>query len=376
MRPRCIGRGLGCVGGAARWLVLADRAVLRTEVSRACSHRRCGRGPWKPARVALCGSAAGGDRYARTLLRASVGRLRHLPRRPPHPSHSPQWSRAQKLTMDTTHISAIAGALRRQRFTAIDAVIAAALVATFFFAELYLALAVSVLIMIILALSPDLAQGYAGIETLGHAAFFGSGAYAAGLYALHISTEPFSGLVVGAGAAAIVGALTGIAVLRTQGLTQIMLTLANSTLLLELSNFTKKLTMGDDGLTGYSIAPLLGRFEFDIQGRTAYVYAAVVLVLVYIFAKYFVNSPLGLTAQGIRENPVRMRMLGVRVYARLLAIYTISAAVAEIGRLYGAFIGAVLFMLLSDRAAAVDPTNWLAALGVLLILAVRFAPDG
>ncbi|MCW5234218.1 branched-chain amino acid ABC transporter permease [Verminephrobacter eiseniae] len=312
--------------------------------------------------------------------------------------------------MDTTHISAIAGALRRQRFTAIDAVIAAALVATFFFAELYLALAVSVLIMIILALSLDLAQGYAGIETLGHAAFFGSGAYAAGLYALHISTEPFSGLVVGAGAAAIVGALTGIAVLRTQGLTQIMLTLASATLLLELANVAKKVTMGDDGLTGYSIAPLLGRFEFDIQGRTAYVYAAVVLVLVYIFAKYFVNSPLGLTAQGIRENPVRMRMLGVRVYARLLAIYTISAAVAGIagalsaqvnrivgldalgftlsanvlvmlalggtGRLYGAFIGAVLFMLLSDRAAAVDPTNWLAALGVLLILAVRFAPDG
>ncbi len=312
--------------------------------------------------------------------------------------------------MDKLNVTTTAGALRRQRFTAIDAVLAAAMVATFFFADLYLALAASVLIMIVFALSLDLAQGYAGIETLGHAAFFGSGAYAAGLYALHVSTEPLSGLLVGAAVAAIVGALTGLAVLRTQGLTQIMLTLASATLLLELANAAKRVTMGDDGLTGYSIAPLLGRFDFDIQGRTAYVYAAVVLVVVYLFAKYFVNSPLGLTAQGIRENPVRMRLLGVRVYGRLLAIYAISAALAGVagalsaqvnrivgldvlgftlsanvlvmlalggtGRLYGAFVGAIVFMLLSDRAAAIDPTNWLAALGVLLILAVRFAPDG
>lgn len=312
--------------------------------------------------------------------------------------------------MENSSKRATAGALRHQRFTAIDAFLVTAMLATFFFADLYLALAVSVLIMIILALSLDLAQGYAGIETLGHAAFFGVGAYAAGLYALHVSPEPISGLVVGAVAAAVVGALTGIAVLRTQGLTQIMLTLASATLLFELANGLKSVTMGDDGLTGYSIAPLLGYFEFDIQGRTGYVYAAVVLVAVYLFAKYFVNSPLGLTAQGIRENPVRMRLLGVRVYARLLVIYAISAAMAGIagalsaqinrivgldtlgfalsanvlvmlalggtGRLYGAFVGVIVFMLLSEWASAIDPTNWLAALGILLILVVRFAPTG
>ena len=310
---------------------------------------------------------------------------------------------------ETEH-GAVAMALRRQRYTAIDAVLALLAIGVFAFAGLYLALGVAVLIMIIFALSLDLAQGYAGIETLGHAAFFGSGAYAAGLYALHVSTEPISGLAIGAAAAAVVGALTGLVVLRTQGLTQIMLTLASATLLYELANTAKPLTMGDDGLTGYSIAPLLGRFEFDIQGRTAYVYAAVVLVLVYAFAKFIVNSPLGLTAQGIRDNVVRMRLLGVQVNARLLAVYTLSAALAGVagalsaqvnrivgldtlafamsanvlvmlalggtGRLYGAFVGAIVFMLLSDRAAALDPTNWLAALGVLLILVVRYAPDG
>jgi branched-chain amino acid transport system permease protein len=300
--------------------------------------------------------------------------------------------------------------LRRQRYGMADVLLLAALVATFAFGQLYLALAAGVLIMIVFAISLDIAQGYGGIETLGHAAFFGSGAYAAGLYALHISAEPISGLAAGAAAGAAVGFITGLVVLRTRGLTQIMLTLACATLLYELANVGKAVTMGDDGLSGFSIAPMLGRFEFDILGRTAYVYAAVVLLAVYAFAKFFVNSPLGLVAQGLRENPVRMRLLGVPVFRRLLAIYVLSALLAGVagalsaqvnrivgldtlgfvlsanvlvmlalggaGRLYGAILGAALFVLMSDRAAAIDPTHWLAALGVLLIVVVRFAPDG
>jgi len=300
--------------------------------------------------------------------------------------------------------------LRRSRYGLADALLLAALVATFVFGQLYLALATAVLIMVIFALSLDLAQGYGGIETLGHAAFFGSGAYAAALYALHVSPEPLTGLLVGAGAAALVGLLSGIAVLRALGLTQIMLTLACATLLYELANTLKRFTMGDDGLSGYDVAPLLGRFAFDIFGKTAYLYAAAVLLLVYALAKFVVNSPLGLVAQGIRENPVRMRLLGVPVTKRLLLLYTLSAAVAGVagalsaqvnrivgldtlgfvvsanvlvmlalggaGRLYGAIVGAVVFMIASDRAAALDPTNWLAALGVLLIVVVRFAPEG
>jgi branched-chain amino acid transport system permease protein len=310
----------------------------------------------------------------------------------------------------TTDRRPVLDGLRRSRYGLADVLLLAALVATFAFGQLYLALATTVLIMVIFALSLDLAQGYGGIETLGHAAFFGSGAYAAALFALHVHSEPLLGLVVGAGAGALVGALSGIAVLRAQGLTQIMLTLACATLLFELANTLKRFTMGDDGLSGYTIAPLLGRFEFDIFGRTAYVYAAVVAVLVYALAKWIVNAPLGLTAQGIRENAVRMRLLGVPVSRRLLLIYTLSAAIAGVagalsaqvhrivgldtlgfvlsanvlvmlalggaGRLYGAIVGAVVFMLASDRAAAIDPTNWLAALGLLLIVVVRFAPEG
>jgi branched-chain amino acid transport system permease protein len=312
--------------------------------------------------------------------------------------------------MTCTDRATVAAGLRRSRYGLADGLLLAALVATFVFGQLYLALATAVLIMAIFALSLDLAQGYGGIETLGHAAFFGSGAYAAGLYALHWSPEPLSGLLAGAAAGALVGLLSGIAVLRAQGLTQIMLTLACATLLYELANAAKRFTMGDDGLSGYSIAPLLGRFGFDILGRTAYVYAAVLLVGIYALAKFVVNAPLGLVAQGLRENPVRMRLLGVPVRRRLLMLYALSAAMAGVagalsaqvngivgldtlgfvlsanvlvmlalggtGRLYGAIVGAVVFMLASDRAAAIDPTNWLAALGVLLIVVVRFAPDG
>lgn len=301
-------------------------------------------------------------------------------------------------------------ALRRKRLGALDAVLLLAAVATYLFADLYLALATSVLIMIIFALSLDLVQGYCGIETLGHAAFFGSGAYAAGLFALHVSPDPLLGLVAGAAVAALVGLVTGIVVLRVSGLTQIMLTLVCATLLYEAGNVAKSITMGDDGLTGYTVAPVLGKFEFDIYGHTAYLYALAVLLVVYLFTQFLVNSPFGLTVKGIRENATRMSLLGVRVGLRRLMLYTLAAALAGVagalsaqvnnivaldtlsftlsanvlvmlalggtGRLYGAALGAIVFMVLSDRIAAIDPTNWLAALGVLLIVVVRFAPDG
>lgn len=304
----------------------------------------------------------------------------------------------------------VIASFRRQHYTWVDVLLGAAAILTFFFAEGYLALAAVVVVMAIFALSLDLAQGYGGVESLGHAAFFGVGAYAAALYALHISTEPISGLLVAAVIAGVVGLVTGFAVLRTHGLTQLMLTLAMATLLLELANVAKSLTHGDDGLAGYDISPIFGLFGFDIYGRTAFVYACVILALVYALLKKLVNSSIGLTAQGIRENPVRMRMLGVPVERRLWVLYTISAAIAGVagglsaqinrivgldalsftlsanvvvmlalggtGRLYGAFFGAIIFVVLSDRAAAIDPTNWLAVLGVALILIVRFAPDG
>jgi branched-chain amino acid transport system permease protein len=306
--------------------------------------------------------------------------------------------------------SAVRDAFARHRLSWLDALpwLAAALV--YVLLPHYLALATQVMIMIAFALALDLALGYGGIATLGHAAFFGIGAYAAGLYALKISGEPISGLLVAAVAAGLAGIASGALILRTRGLTLVTLTLAIATMLHEFANSWKSLTGGADGLYGFRIAPVLGRFPFDLFGRTGFLYAAAVLACLFFLSKALVNSPFGLTMRGIRDNPVRMRMLGVPVKRRLITLYAISAAVAGIagglsaqvtklvgldslafslsgnvlvmlilggtGSLYGAFLGATAFVVLSDRAAAVSPFHWLFALGILLILAVRYAPQG
>jgi branched-chain amino acid transport system permease protein len=279
-------------------------------------------------------------------------------------------------------------------------------------ANRYLPLGTQVMIQVAFALSLDLALGYGGVDSLGHVAFFGMGAYAAGLFAMYVSSDPIIGLVV----AAIVGALTGLAtgplVLRARGVTLVMLTLAVATLLHELANANvmKPVTGGADGLFGFQIAPVFGLFRFDLAGKTAYWYSLGVVAFVFIVCKLVVNSPFGLVVKGIRDNPVRMRMLGVKVTSRLVLLYCISGALAGIagalsaqvtklvgldslafllsgnalvmlilggtGNLYGAIIGATIFVVLSDRAAAIDPFNWLFAIGAVLILAVRFAPQG
>jgi branched-chain amino acid transport system permease protein len=303
-------------------------------------------------------------------------------------------------------------AFSRHRLSWLDALPWLAVVLAYLVFPTYLPLGTQVMIAIIFALALDLALGYGGVASLGHAAFFGIGAYAAGLWALYVTAEPISGLLA-AGIAGGVGALlAGPLVLRTRGLTLVMLTLAVATLLQAVANadWFKPVTGGADGLFGYEIAPLLGRFEFDLAGRTGYWYAAAAMAVVFFLSKAIVNSPFGLTIRGIRENPVRMRMLGVPVINRLVVLYIISGAFAAvagglsaqtatlvglgsldfmqsgnvlvmlilggIGSLYGAFLGATLFVVLSDRASAIDPFNWLFAVGLVLVLAVRFAPQG
>jgi branched-chain amino acid transport system permease protein len=292
----------------------------------------------------------------------------------------------------------------------VDWVIWGSALAVFFLFPTYLSLATNVLIMILFALALNLAVGYGGIDTLGHAAFFGTGAYAAALYALHGSPEPLSGLLVGGAVAGVLGVASGVLILRTRGLTLIMLTLAVASMVHELAITAKSVTGGDDGLGGYKNNPVLGLFPFDMFGQTAYLYCLAVLAVAFVICRIVANSPFGLTAHGIRENPLRMRLLGVPITRRLVGLYALSAALAGVagalsaqvtrivsvdslgfvmsgnvlimlvlggvGRLYGAFLGAALYVVFSDRAAAIDPYNWLFAVGVLLILVVRYMPEG
>ena len=283
-----------------------------------------------------------------------------------------------------------------------------AILAYFVFPD-YLALGAQVLATVLFGLSLDLILGYAGIVTLGHAAFFGTGAYAAGLLAAHGWGEPLSGLVVAALAAAAVGFASGAVVLRTRGLTLLMLTLVVATMLYEAANKATPITGGADGLGGMDVWPVLG-FRFDLFGKTAYWYCLGALFVCWLVARAIVHSAFGRSLTGIRENERRMHAIGSPVYWRRLTIYTVSAGMAGVagaliaqttafvgfgvlsfdrsgailimmilggvGRLYGAFIGVPLYMILQDQFAEIDPVYWYFWIGLVLVLVVVFAPGG
>jgi len=276
----------------------------------------------------------------------------------------------------------------------------------------HLGFGTELLVTILFALSLDLVLGYAGIVTLGHAAFFGAGAYTVGMLAKHgIWNEPITSLILAAVVAAAVGLGSGVVLLRTRGLTLLMLTLCTMALLEEAANLAHVYTGGFDGLDSLPIPPLFGVFEFNpLYPTTQYLYALAVLFLCFVFVRTLVYSPLGHSLTGIRENTLRMHAVGAPVPARLVLCYTLSAAIAGIaggvwaqanayvnlgtlgldraatvliilvlggyGRLYGAFVGAVAYMVLSHFLAKIYPTAWQLGLGLLLVVIALFAKNG
>ena len=286
-----------------------------------------------------------------------------------------------------------------------------AAVAVFFLLPDYLSLGARVLTYILFALSLDLILGYVGIITLGHAAFFGLGAYVAGILSAKLGlTDPVLQMLVSALAAGLLGLATGAVILRTHGLTQLMLTLAIAALCLEIANKATPLTGGADGLSGVVIAPILGLFKFDLYGKTAYLWCLGVLFVSWWLVRRLIYSPFGASLAGIRENSVRMHAIGAPVYARQLLVYTLSATLAGVagalltqtsqfvglnvlgfepsgellvmlilggvGRLYGAFIGPLVFLVAQDYLAKQFPEYWYFGIGLLLVIVVLFARGG
>ena len=189
----------------------------------------------------------------------------------------------------------------------------------------YLLLASQIAITALFALSLDLILGYAGIVSLGHAAFFGFGAYTAGLIAKWGWGEPLTGLLIAAVAAGVLGYLTSFIIARFRHLALIMITLGLGLLLAEAANSASWLTGGADGLQGVRMWPLFGVFDFDLYGVTAYAYSLAVLFLSFLVARRLINSPFGLSLRGIRENAVRMPAIGAPSRAHIRKIYTIAA---------------------------------------------------
>ncbi len=279
-----------------------------------------------------------------------------------------------------------------------------ALACAFLFPSRYLIMT-DIVRLALFALSLDLILGYAGIVSLGHAAFFGIGAYSAGLLSLHgIVTEPVLALVVAGFAATIVGFLTSFLVIRGVDLTRLMVTLGIALLLEALSERYSNITGGTDGLQGIEMAPILGYFSFDIFGKVGFFYALAVLFVLFLAARRIVHSPFGLSLRAIKNNPLRAAAVGVPVNRRLVAVYTLASFYAGIagalftqttqlasldvfsfersadlmlvlviggtGYLYGGLIGAVVFKMLQELFSTITPQYWQFWIGLVLVLIV------
>ena len=245
--------------------------------------------------------------------------------------------------------------------------------------------------------------------SLGHAAFFGVGAYTAGLLAKHYWGEPLAGLILGGICAGIVGYATSHIIVRFKHLALIMLTLVLGLLLHEAANSASDLTGGADGLQGINTGNLFG-FRFDMYGRTAYAYSLAVLFICFLIARRIIHSPFGLALRGIRENATRMPAIGAPSRAHLRKAYTIAAVIAGVagalltnttstvsletlsfgrsadvlvililggtGRLYGGIVGAIIYMVARDQFSGINPQYWYFWIGLLLVVVVMFLPNG
>jgi len=294
------------------------------------------------------------------------------------------------------------------RWRAWELALLAALADSWFIVGEHALLANEIAVLALFALSLDLILGYAGIISLGHAAFFGFGAYTAALFAKHVMPDPLVGMLVAIAAAAVLGAASSVLVMRGSDLARLMITLGVAAILFELAN-KLDFTGGADGLQGVTIAPLLGRFEFDLYGRTAYAYSLALLVLGLLIARRIVHSPFGWSLQAIRDNRLRASAIGLDVDLRLGAIYTIAAAMAGAagallaqttgfasldgldfhrsadvmlvvviggaGWLWGGVLGAIAFKLMHDLLSAWTPQYWTFWLGLFLVVLVMVGRD-
>ncbi|SDO14771.1 branched-chain amino acid ABC transporter permease [Polaromonas sp. JS666] len=259
-------------------------------------------------------------------------------------------------------------------------------------------------IVALFAVSLDLVLGYTGIVSLGHAAFFGIGGYAAALFAKLVMPDPLLGLAVGVTTATLLGAVCSLTILRGSDLTRLMVTLGVALILLELANKLDWLTGGADGLQGVVMGPLLGRFEFDLSGRTGAYYSLTVLLILFVLMRRLVHSPLGATLKAIRDNRLRAMAIGIPVASRLAVVYTVAAGVAGaagalltqttgfasldlfefhrsadvllilvvggVGWLYGGVAGAIVFKLMQDALSSITPQYWTFWIGLFLVVLV------
>lgn len=272
-----------------------------------------------------------------------------------------------------------------------------------------LGLATEVLIFAVLAMSLDLLLGYAGLTSLGHAAYFGVGGYTVGLLARHLGITSIAALPLAVLAGAAVAALFGLLVLRVGGAYFLMLTLALGQLLYGLVWMWRPITGGDDGLAGIPRPSLPGGSGLLWDDRAFYYLTLLCALAACADMAWLARSRFGLALRGIRDSESRMASLGYDVRRYRYAAFVVAGAIAALagalyawffgyvsphhlswalsgevlvmvilggaGTLWGPALGALAVNLLRYEVSSYTE-RWLTVLGLTFIAAVLFAPQG
>jgi branched-chain amino acid transport system permease protein len=276
----------------------------------------------------------------------------------------------------------------------------------------YTAIAGRILVFALAAMGFNLLLGYTGVLSFGHAAYFGLGAYGAGLTLKYVAASTPLAILAGTLLGGIAGTLFGLLLVRRRGVYFAMVTIAFGQVCFYIAYKWDSFTGGYDGLRGFIRAPLdFGLFKVDItnNGTLFYYFVLAVFGLAAGLQALILKSPFGRTMLAIRENERRARFLGLPVEKHIWLSFSISCFFTALaGTLYallnnfadplglnyimsgnivmiavmggmrtfwGPLVGAVLFVMLQDYVSSMT-TNWMSFVGLVFVLVVLFFPRG
>jgi branched-chain amino acid transport system permease protein len=276
----------------------------------------------------------------------------------------------------------------------------------------YTELGTRVVILGLAAMSLNFLLGYTGVLSFGHAAYFGLGAYGAGLMLRYLYPSTGLAIIFGVALGTFAAAIIGPMIIRLRGVYFAMVTIAFGQVFYFIAFRWHSVTGGDDGLTGWSRLPIdLGFTTLDIQGnsRLFYYFVLAIFAIAVAVMAWVLRSPFGHTLIAIRENERRARFLGIPIDRHIWMSWTISCAFVSLaGALYallnnfvdpralywtqsgdfvimavlggmrsfwGPMIGAAIFVVLQDYLSS-QTENWMSFVGLFFVLIVLFFPRG
>ncbi len=276
----------------------------------------------------------------------------------------------------------------------------------------YVELGTRVVVLGLAAMSLNFLLGYTGVLSFGHAAYFGLGAYGAGMIIRYVVPNTGLGILVGTLVGTLAAAIIGPLIIRLRGVYFAMVTIAFGQVFYFIAFRWNSVTGGDDGLIGWTRQPIdLGFTRIDIlHNPTAFYYLVLICFALAVgIMAWLLRSPFGRTLIAIRENERRARFLGIPVDRHIWISWVISCCFVSLaGALYallnnfvdpralywtqsgdfvimavlggmrsfwGPLLGAAIFVILQDYLSS-QTENWMSFLGLFFVLVVLFFPRG